>query len=151
MGESQLDFHIARTHSQEFDEVWAINAMAGIIPNPDRVFAMDPMTRFFDTEDAGGQTALIRKTLSWLAKCMEQKIEVSIALRSNLLDANVEIKDKLYGYHRLNDPVVSYIENNKMKVCRYSEVIKQQMVPYGISGREDPETNFNDIVEPNKP
>ena len=230
MGESQLDFHIARTHSQEFDEVWAINAMAGIIPNPDRVFAMDPMSRFFDTEDAGGQTTLMRKTLStincpvysveldkrtpsvelypieaiiqdtdcgylnntvayaiafgywnqvgsismfgadftykklvyfaemgraccefWLAKCMEQKIEVSIALRSNLLDANVEIKDKLYGYHRLNDPVVSYVKNNKMKVCKYSEVIKQQMVPYGISGREDPETNFNDLVEPNKP
>jgi len=38
-----------------------------------------------------------------------------------------------------------------MKVCRYSEVIKQQMVPYGISGREDPQTEFNDIVEPNKP
>ena len=38
----------------------------------------------------------------------------------------------------------------EMKVCRYSEVIKQQMVPYGISGREDPETNFNDIVEPNR-
>ena len=49
MGESQLDFHIATAHSKKYDEVWAINAMAGVIPNPDRVFAMDPMTRFFDT------------------------------------------------------------------------------------------------------
>ena len=230
MGESQLDFHIATAHSKKYDEVWAINAMAGVIPNPDRVFAMDPMTRFFDTDDAGNQTELMRRILPkltcpiysveldervpsielypiealindtecgylnntvayaiafaywnkvgsvamygadftykklvyfaemgraccefWLAKCMEQKIDVSIALRSNLLDANVEIKDKLYGYHRLQDPVVSYIEDNKMKVCRYSEVIKQQMVPYGITGREDPQTEFNDIVEPNKP
>ena len=74
----------------------------------------------------------------WLAKCMEKNIEVSIATRSNLLDANVDIKDKLYGYHRLNDPMVSYINGNGMNVCKWSEVVKQHAIPYGISGREDP-------------
>ncbi len=27
MGESQLDFHLSKSHSVEFDEVWGINAM----------------------------------------------------------------------------------------------------------------------------
>ena len=229
LGNSFSEFILARIRSEKFDEIWAINAMSGVIYH-DKCFMMDPASRFLDTPNAGKQTNIMADRLKvklnvpiyscvldercpdvieyplqevlqktkyaylnntvayalayavaeevselhlygidfthkavnfaeagraccefWLAKCMEQKIEVSIALRSNLLDANVEIKDKLYGYHRLNDPVVSYVENNKMKVCRYSEIIKQQMVPYGISGREDPETNFNDIVEPNKP
>ena len=73
----------------------------------------------------------------WLAKCMEQDIEVSIAFRSNLLDANVDLKDKLYGYHRLADPTVSYVKDGKMTVCKYSEVVKQNVVPFGIVGRND--------------
>tara|TARA_R110002110_G_scaffold273012_1_gene488401 strand:+ start:2355 stop:2900 length:546 start_codon:yes stop_codon:yes gene_type:complete len=103
MGESQLDFHIARTHSQEFDEVWAINAMAGIIPNPDRVFAMDPMTRFFDTEDAGGQTALIRKTLSTI-KCPVYSVELDERTPSvELYPIEAIINDTECGY--LNNTV----------------------------------------------
>ena len=35
---------------------------------PDRVFAMDPMSRFFDSDDAGTQTEVMRKTLPTL-KC----------------------------------------------------------------------------------
>jgi hypothetical protein len=73
----------------------------------------------------------------WLAKCMEQDIEVSIAVRSNLLDANVDLKDKLYGYHRLADPTVSYVKDGKMTICKYSEVVKQNVVPFGIVGRND--------------
>ena len=52
MGNSQLDFHMAITHSQEFDEVWVINAMIGVVPYPDRAFVMDPVSRFFDSDDA---------------------------------------------------------------------------------------------------
>jgi len=202
MGESQLDYHLAITHSEKFDETWVINAMVGVIPKPDRAFVMDPVSRFFDTNDAGDMTKMMREVLPktkcpiytselvkdshcgyinntvayaiafaywnkvgrvqifgadfiykknlyfaemgrgccefWLAKCMEKNIEVSIATRSNLLDANVDIKDKLYGYHRLNDPMVSYINGNGMNVCKWSEVVKQHAIPYGISGREDP-------------
>ena len=46
MGESQLDFHLSISHSNTFDEVWAINAMAGIIKEVDRTFMLDPTTRF---------------------------------------------------------------------------------------------------------
>ena len=63
MGESQLDFHLSISHSNEFDEVWAINAMAGIARQVDRTFMLDPASRFLDTDDAGSQTNLMRKIL----------------------------------------------------------------------------------------
>ena len=216
MGNSQLDYHLAITHSETFDEVWVVNAMCGVVPNPDRVFLLDPPTRFFDTEDAGDMTEMMRKVLPelkcpvytcelddripsaelyplepvikdaqcaylnntvsyaiafaywnrvgglnifgadftyksnlyfaemgrgccefWCAKCMEKGVEVSIAGRSNLLDANIDAKDKLYGYHRLPDPIVSYQEDGKMKIIKWSEIIDTGSIPVGISGRED--------------
>ena len=63
MGQSQLDFHLAQTHSIFFDEIWAINAMIGVLPNIDRAFILDPMSRFFDTEDAGTMTPMMRNKL----------------------------------------------------------------------------------------
>jgi hypothetical protein len=189
MGQSQIDFHLSQVHSVSFDEIWAVNAMIGVLPEIDRAFILDPMSRFFDTEDAGSMTFMMRKHLPqvdyplytcelddrvpyaeefpltslvadlkcsyfnntvayamafalwnkigsltvfgvdftyktnmhyaesgkaccefWLAKCMENDIEVSIAPRSNLLETNVDIKEKLYGYHRLEDPVVTYLK-----------------------------------------
>ena len=63
MGESQLDYHLSISHGNEFDEVWAINAMAGIVKQVDRTFMLDPASRFFDSDDAGSQTHLMRKIL----------------------------------------------------------------------------------------
>ena len=230
MGNSQLDYHMAITHSEEFDETWVINAMIGVIPNPDRAFVMDPVERFIDTDDAGNMTEMMRRVLPeikcpiytckldkrvpslelypiehlikdtscgyinntvayaiafaywnkvgsismfgadftykknlyfaemgraccefWLAKCMDKDIEVSIALRSNLLDANISVKEKLYGYHRLSDPTISYLDKNEMNVCKWSEVIQQNAVPVGIVGRDDiPSSSLNGAPEPNK-
>ena len=48
MGQSQIDFHLSQTHSVEFDEVWAINAMIGVLPNIDKAFILDPMSRFLE-------------------------------------------------------------------------------------------------------
>ena len=104
---------------------------------------------------------LLISTKDPLAKCMDKNIEVSIALRSNLLDANIDIKDKLYGYHRLSDPTISYLDKNEMNVCKWSEVIQQNAVPVGIVGRDDaPEvwldknsvqsSSLNGAPEPNK-
>ena len=58
----------------------------------------------------------------WLAKCMENNINVSVAPRSNLLETNVDIKEKLYGYHRLKDPIITYQKEDTIKTCRWSEV-----------------------------
>ena len=239
MGKSQLDYHLSISHSQEYDEVWAIGSMCAVV-KADRAFIMDPATRFFETFDAGPQTQVMRKTLPrldipiyscvadhrvpginiyplkevikatgcsyfnnsiayalafalyqevgeinifgadftyktnahfaemgrsccefWLAKCMDKNIEVSIALRSNLLDANIGVKEKLYGYHRLSDPTISYLDKNEMNVCKWSEVIQQNAVPVGIIGRDDspevwldknsiPSSSLNGAPEPNK-
>jgi len=205
MGQSQIDYHLSQVHSVSFDEVWAINAMIGVLPKIDRAFILDPMSRFFDTEDAGSMTQMMRKYLPevdypiytceldnrvpyaeefplaplitdlgcsyfnnpvayaiafalwnkvncltifgvdftyktnmhyaesgkaccefWLAKCMENNIEISIAPRSNLLETNVDIKEKLYGYHRLEDPVVTYVKEGTIQTCRWSEVFKEK-------------------------
>lgn len=62
MGLSHKDFILAKTHSQDIDEVWAINAMGGVIFH-DRMFMLDPASRFLDSEDAGTQTGIMRETL----------------------------------------------------------------------------------------
>tara|TARA_R110000824_G_scaffold263671_7_gene452468 strand:+ start:1808 stop:2545 length:738 start_codon:yes stop_codon:yes gene_type:complete len=217
MGNSQIDFHLSQIHSVSFDEVWAINAMVGVLPNIDRAFILDPMSRFLDTEDAGSMTKMMRlvlpsayypiysceldsrvpaveeyplehlvKDLScsyfnntiayavafalwskvssisifgvdftyktnmhfaesgrgcvefWISKCIDAEIDIAIAPRSSLLDTDVEIQDKLYGYHRLNDPKITYQNGAGMKVCNFSDIqIEQNGKPVGIIGRKD--------------
>ena len=215
MGKSQIDYHMSISHSKEYDEVWAINSMCAVV-KPDRVFLMDPVSRFFETNDAGPQTKVLRKTLPklkcpiysceldkrvpglklyplekviqktncgyfnntiayaiafalykevagislygadfsyttnihfgelgrgccefWLAKCMSQGIDVSIAATSPMLDTNIPEKEKLYGYHRLENPPVVYLKDGELKVTNFSEVQFSEEVPFGVSGRKD--------------
>ena len=214
MGQSQLDYHMSITHSVEYDEVWAINSMCAVVKT-DRVFMMDPVSRFLDTNDAGPQTEVMRKILPtlecpvysceldprvpaiklyplkkivkdlgcayfnntiayaiafalwkkvgkfsifgadfsyttnvhfgelgraccefWLSKCMDAGIDVSVAARSPMLDTNVALKEKLYGYHRLENPPVVYLKNGGLKVAKLSEV-EHEEIPTGVSGRND--------------
>ena len=66
MGASNADFikqsASKGSQTQVADEVWAINSMAGVIQH-DRVFMMDPVARFFDTELAGPMTFGMREWL----------------------------------------------------------------------------------------
>ena len=205
MGESQLDYHLAISHGNEFDEVWAINAMAGIVKQADRTFMLDPASRFFDSDDAGSQTHLMRKILKtepgpiytcelddrcdnlvefpllevvketgssylnntvcfaiafamynkvgrvnmfgvdftykgnlhfaeagracvefWLSKCITSGIVVSVAPRSGLLDTDLPIQDKIYGYHRLDNPplVMFDPETNEFYKVGFKEYTK---------------------------
>jgi|TARA_Y100000034_G_scaffold124613_1_gene173023 hypothetical protein len=228
MGNSQLDYHKMITHSKKFDEVWAINAMIGVLKRVDRAFVMDPVSRFFDTEDAGNMTVMMKETLPtvdypiytceldkrvaaleeypikevvtdldcgyfnntiayaiafalwnnvggismfgadftykgnlyfaeqgrgccefWLAKCIEAGIIVQVALTSGLLDADVPVQEKLYGYHRLEDPYITYMVDDELKICKWSEVEKQQAIPMGLVGRHDGQVQEG-IVEPKK-
>ena len=176
---------------------------------------MDPATRFFDTNDAGPQTEIMRKTLPkldipiyscvednrvpgivlypleevikktgcayfnnsiayaiayalyqevgsinmfgadftyktnvhfgemgraccefWLSKCVQEGIDVAIAPSSSLLDTNVSIQEKLYGYHRLDDPPVVYLDKGELAVGNLSEVLEEKPLT-GLSGRQD--------------
>ena len=214
MGRSQLDYHMSISHSKEYDEVWAINSMCAVI-KCDRVFMMDPASRFFDTFDAGPQTHVMRRTLPrldvpiyscekdnrvpaielypleeiinemgcgyfnntisyaiafaaynevatinmygadfsygnnvhfgemgrgccefWLSKCMSRGIDISIAATSSMLDTNIPVEEKLYGYHRLDNPPVVYIENGDMKIIDSSKVEEEKVIK-GFSGRTE--------------
>ena len=221
MGQSQIDFHLSQVHSVSFDEVWAVNAMIGVLPRIDRAFILDPMSRFLDSEDAGSMTKMMRLVLPtayypiysceldervpaveeypleevvgklgcsyfnntiayaiayalwsnvksiavfgvdftyksnmhfaeagrgcvefWLSKCIDAGIDVSIAPRSSLLDTDIGFKDKLYGYHRLDDPKVTYQNGAGIKVCKFSEVqIEEKLKPVGKIDRNDIDLN----------
>ena len=62
LGKSWFDFALARSNGEHFDEVWVINAVANVIPH-DRVFMMDPASRFLDSDDAGMQTNGMKEVL----------------------------------------------------------------------------------------
>tara|TARA_R100000935_G_scaffold55089_1_gene84717 strand:- start:114 stop:845 length:732 start_codon:yes stop_codon:yes gene_type:complete len=200
MGKSWFDYNLAKSHGVHFDEVWSINGVASVIYH-DRVFMMDPPSRFLDTEDAGGQTESMSKLLKehqgpiytcelddrcpglieypikevitetncyylnntvayaiafaywnevsniklfgidfsyqgnlhfaeagrgcvefWLSKCIEKEIQVEVASTSGLLDTNVPAEQKLYGYHRLADPLVVIQSEDELKVSKVSEL-----------------------------
>jgi len=221
MGQSQIDFHLSQTHSVEFDEIWAINAMIGVLPNIDRAFILDPMSRFLDTEDAGTMTPMMKKKLPkcnfpiytceldervpaaieypielivhdlgcsyfnntipyaiafalwskvskislfgidftyrtnmhfaeagrsctefWLSKCIDAGMQIEVAPRSSLLDMDIPMQEKLYGYHRLDDPKITYQNGSTMSVCKLSEVeMEAPIKPVGIINRNDLELN----------
>jgi len=67
---------------------------------------------------------------------MSRGIEISIAATSSMLDTNVPEEQKLYGYHRLEDPPVVYMEKGELKVTESSE-IEEEEVHKGFSGRTE--------------
>jgi len=217
LGKSWFDYNLAKSHGVHFDEVWAINGVASVIYH-DRVFMMDPASRFLDSDDAGGQTKSMAKMLKehkgpiytceldkrcpglveypieevltetnsyylnntvayaiafaywnnvsniklfgidfsyqgnlhfaesgracvefWLSKCIEKGIQIEVAATSGLLDTNVPAEQKLYGYHRLSDPLVVIQNNNVLKVSKMSqlEVIKKYHEPTLIGRNDD--------------
>ncbi len=58
----------------------------------------------------------------WLAIAISKKIKVHIANSSSLLDMNVPDDEKLYGYHRLDDPLVSMATEGSMLITRKSKL-----------------------------
>ena len=73
----------------------------------------------------------------WLAKCMGMGIEVSVAATSSMLDTNVPEREKLYGYHRLEDPLVVYLKDGDLKTTEFSNIEIDDEKPVGVSGRQD--------------
>ena len=67
---------------------------------------------------------------------MDAGIDVSIGGHSPILDTNIPLKEKLYGYHRLDNPPVVYLNKGELVVGKFSDIMKEEK-PSGISGRED--------------
>ena len=75
----------------------------------------------------------------WLAIAISKGIKVHIAHNSSLLDINVPDDQKLYGYHRLDDPLVSTSTNGNMLITRKSKLEPPEPLDAtpNIIGRED--------------
>ena len=216
LGSTQGTFTSSVANGKSFDEVWAINSMMAPIKH-DRVFMMDPASRFLDTENAGSQTEALRKTLGshpgpiytctldervpgavlypleevvkdtglcyfnntvpyaiafaihhkveklylygldysyksnlvlaeagracaefWLSAAIARGMEVEVAHNSTLLDTNVPDEEKLYGYHRLDDPLVMSVSEGSLTVGKKSESVPPEPVDEPILyGRHD--------------
>ncbi len=214
LGVSQVDFAIGLENSREWDEIWCINS-AGLVYPADRIFALDPASRFFDSNDAGKQTNAMKKLMAtsdipiytseldsriknairypveevcnatkcaymnttvafaiafalynkvgridlfgidfsykenmhfaeagracvefWISKCMSEDILVGISGRSTVLDSNVPATEKLYGFHRLDKPLVAVPHEGKFIIGPYDE-INTQLEEYGLKINED--------------
>ena len=63
----------------------------------------------------------------WLSKAMHLGVEVEVAKTSALLDTDVIAEEKLYGYHRLQDPLVIMSDGKGfMTSMKRSEAIAMQ-------------------------
>jgi hypothetical protein len=67
----------------------------------------------------------------WLSKCITSGIVVSVAPRSGLLDTDVPIQDKVYGYHRLDNPPLVMFDPKtnefyKIGFKEYTEAVEEE-------------------------
>ena len=75
----------------------------------------------------------------WLAIAVAKGIKINIAHSSSLLDTNVPDDEKLYGYHRLDDPFVSTVTQGSMLITKKSKLEPPEPLDAkpNIIGRED--------------
>ena len=76
----------------------------------------------------------------WSAIALSKGIIVETARNSAFLDTNVPNNEKLYGYHRLDDPLVQYIQDDNIVIVRQSEYQEKEQKEMGspepLDGRE---------------
>ena len=75
----------------------------------------------------------------WLGIAVSKGIKIHIAHSCSLLDMNIPDDQKLYGYHRLDDPLVSTATNGNMLITKKSKLEPPE--PFdsksNLLGRED--------------
>ena len=225
LGSTQGAFTSSVANGKYFDEVWAINSMMVPIKH-DRVFMMDPASRFLDTENAGPQTEAMRKALGkhegpiytcilddrvpgavkypleevvkdtglcyfnntvpyaiafsiyhkvthlylygidysyksnivmaeagractefWISAAVARGMQIEVAQDSTLLDTNVPEEEKLYGYHRLDDPLVMSVKDGALTVTKKSETTPPEPVDKPVLyGRHDKVVSLKEAV-----
>lgn len=76
----------------------------------------------------------------WCAIALSKGIQIETAGRSNFLDTNVPEDEKLYGYHRLDDPLVQTIKDGNLMIVKKSEYTteakNQKTSPEPLDGHE---------------
>jgi len=84
----------------------------------------------------------------WLAIATTKGVKLHIAHSSSLLDMNVPDDQKLYGYHRLDDPLISTTTQGEMLITRKSKLEPPEPLDAkpNIIGREDiPGVTYDDM------
>jgi len=88
----------------------------------------------------------------WLSKAMFNGIEVEVAHTSGLLDTAVPAEEKLYGYHRLEDPLVVITDEKGVLIAKKRSQLQQfrrEQEPVLVD-RNDSHLKKNKVGEPNK-
>jgi len=57
----------------------------------------------------------------WCGVAVTRGIQIEVAPRSPLMDTDVPEDEKLYGYHRLDDPLVQKVVNGELVICPRSQ------------------------------
>ena len=68
----------------------------------------------------------------WCAMALAKGIKIQVAPRSGLLDTNVPEDEKIYGYHRLEDPLVQRVKDGQLIIAKKSkigEVEEEELTP----------------------
>ena len=75
----------------------------------------------------------------WLALATTKGIKINVAHNSSLLDTNVPKDQKLYGYHRLDNPLVSTVSEGNLVITRRSKLEPPEPLDAtpNLIGRED--------------
>ena len=75
----------------------------------------------------------------WCATAISKGIKIEVAHRSGLLDTNVPDNEKLYGYHRLEDPLVQTVKDGSLLITKQSSIDPPEPVESEpiIFGRHD--------------
>ena len=58
----------------------------------------------------------------WCAVALKDNIAIHVAKRSTLLDSNVPDNERLYGYHRLKNPLIQSVKEGKLVITRQEEM-----------------------------
>ena len=75
----------------------------------------------------------------WCAIAVSKGIKLEVASSSTLLDTNVPDNEKLYGYHRLEDPLIQTATNGSLLITKQSEMDSPEPVENDpiVFGRHD--------------
>jgi hypothetical protein len=77
----------------------------------------------------------------WCAMALARGIGIQVAPRSGLLDTDVPEDEKIYGYHRLDDPLVQRVVDGQLIIAKRSKIsdVEEEnglSAPEPLDGRE---------------
>ena len=75
----------------------------------------------------------------WCAIAISKGIKIEVAHHSGFLDTNVPPEEKLYGYHRLEDPLVQTFEEGSLLISKQSKMSSPEPIDKEpvLFGRKD--------------